>query len=133
MAKSEGIEPLDLDSMKAAGLLSPWFDERVDGARTLRSDAGFIDSMAEPRGSFLPIADVELTTVNPIEAEGYANIAQFYQEQWRHMDPLLLGLARFRADGSHTEQVAVEAYDAPFEPKNMAGSRGSSTHPHRSN
>lgn len=117
VAKSEGIEPLDLDSLKAAGLLSPWFDARVDGARTLRSDAGFIDSMRGARGSFLPIADVELTTVNPIEAEGYANIAQFYQEQWRHMDPLLLGLRRFRADGSHTEQVAVEAYIAPFEPK----------------
>ncbi|MCA9156914.1 MAG: hypothetical protein KDA72_01225 [Planctomycetales bacterium] len=117
VAKSEGIEPLDLDSMKSAGLLSPWFDERVDGARTLRSDAGFIDSMRGARGSFLPIADVELTTVNPIEAEGYANIAQFYQDQWRHMDPLLMGLRRFRADGSRTEQVAVEAYIAPFEPK----------------
>lgn len=115
VGKSEGLEPLDLESMKAAGLLSPWFDQRVDGAQTLRTDAGFIDSMRGARGSFLPIADVELTTVNQIEADGYASIASFYQDQWRHMDPLLLGLRRFRADGSRTEQVAVEAYVAPFE------------------
>ena len=117
VAKSEGLAALDLDSLKAAGLLSPWFDQRVDGAQTLRTDEGFIDSMRGARSSFLPIADVELTTVNQIEAEGYANIARFYQEQWRHMDPLLLGLRRFRADGSRTEQVAVEAYIAPFEPE----------------
>ncbi len=117
VAKSEGLEPRDLESMKAAGLLSPWFDQRVDGAQTLRTETGFVDSMRGARGSFLPIADVELTTVNSIEAEGYANIARFYQDRWRHMDPLLLGLRRFRADGSRTEQVAVEAYIAPFEPE----------------
>lgn len=117
VAKSEGLASLDLDSMKAAGLLAPWFDQRVDGAQTLRTDTGFIDSLRGARGSFLPIADVELTTVNQVEAEGYANIARFYQDQWRHMDPLLLGLRRFRADGSRTEQVAVEAYISPFEPE----------------
>ena len=117
VAKSEGLALQDLDSMKAAGLLAPWFDQRVDGAQTLRTEDGFIDSLRGARGSFLPIADVELTMVNQIEAEDYANIARFYQEQWRHMDPLLLGLRRFRADGSRTEQVALEAYIAPFEPE----------------
>src|SRR5690606_14978072 len=71
--------------------------------------------MRGARGSFLPIADVDLQSVSAVEAEAYANIAQFYQEQWRHMDPLLLGLRRFRAEGNRTEQVAVEAYVAPFE------------------
>lgn len=115
VAESEGLDGRDLESLKAQGLLAPWFDQRVDGARTLRSNNGWIDSMRGARGSFLPIADVDLQSVNEVEAEGYANIAQFYQEQWRHMDPLLLGLRRFRADGNRTEQVAVEAYVAPFE------------------
>ncbi len=116
VAVSEGLEgSRDLDGLKAQGLLAPWFDQRVDGARTLRTDNGWIDSLRGARGSFLPIADVDLQSVNQAEAEQYANTARFYQDQWRHMDPLLLGLRRFRADGNRTEQVAVEAYVAPFE------------------
>ncbi len=116
VAAAEGLGEPDIDQMKSQGLLAPWFDQRTDGAQTLRSESGWIDSLRGARGSFLPIADVEIKAVSPREAEGYAAIAGFYQDQWKHMDPLLLGLRRFRADGSRTEQVAVEAYVAPFEP-----------------
>lgn len=115
VAVAEGLGEPDLERLKDYGLLTPWFDQRTDGAQTLRSPQGWIDSLRGARGSFLPIADVEITSVSPREAEEYAAIANFYQDQWKRMDPLLLGLRRFRADGNQTEQVAVEAYIAPFE------------------
>jgi hypothetical protein len=115
VAQGEGLATTDLESLNAAGLLPAWFDQRVDGARTLRTDNGWIDSLRGARGSFLPIADVPVETVSQREVDQYASIAKYYQEEWRSMDPMLLGLRRFRADGSKTEQVAIEAYIAPFD------------------
>jgi len=114
-AVAEGIVPDDVSKMQAAGLLPAWFDQRADGARTLCSKGRWIDSLRGGRGSFLPIADVELVGVSDVEAGGYAKIATFYQDQWRQMDPLLVGLRRFELDGHPgVERVAVEGYVAPF-------------------
>ncbi len=115
VALAEGLGDLDVAEMKAAGLVPAWFDQRVDGARALRSKDGWLDSLRGARGSFLPISDAPLTAASGREVAGYAAIADFYRQEWGHMDPLLLGLRRFRAEGAKTEQVAVEAYIAPFE------------------
>lgn len=116
VAASEGLKEFGLDSLQAAGLLPKHFDQRGDQARSLRTnDSGWIDSLRGARGSFLPIADVEIQSVTPREAAGYAQIASFYQNEWRHMDPLLLGLRRFQTENPDVEQVTVEAYIAPFE------------------
>ncbi len=116
VGQAEGHGNLDIEGMKSLGLLAPWFDQRTDGAQALQTDNGWIDSLRGARGSFLPIADVDIKSVSQRETEQYASMAKFYQDEWKHMDPLLLGLRRFRADGERTEQVAVEAYIAPFEP-----------------
>ncbi len=114
-AVAEGIAPDDVAEMQAAGLLPAWFDQRADGARTLRNDGRWIDSLRGGRGSFLPIADVDLVNVSDVESSGYAKIADFYQDQWRQMDPLLFGLRRFELEGHPgIERVAVEGYIAPF-------------------
>ena len=114
-ARAEGVAPDDVAEMQAAGLLPTWFDERADGSRTLYNQGLWIDSLRGARGSFLPIADVELVTVNDVEAEGYTKIAGFYRDQWRQMDPLLIGLRRFAVEGQpNVERVAVEGYIAPF-------------------
>ncbi len=114
-AQAEGVPQDDVSEMQLAGLLPAWFDQRADGARTLNSNGRWIDSMRGARGSFLPVADVELESVSDVEAEGYAKIAKFYQEQWRQMDPLLVGLRRFELEGHPgVERVALEGYIAPF-------------------
>ncbi len=113
--QAEGMATRDISSLIAAGLLPSWFDSRPDGARVLRSGDRWIDSLRGARSSFLPIADVELTGVTAGEAESYAEIANFYQNEWRHMDPMLVGLRRFRAEGAQAETVAFEGYLAPFE------------------
>lgn len=113
-AKAEGIEP-NVPEMMAAGLLPEWFDSRADGSRTLRSADKWIDSRRGARGSFLPIVDVEVENVNATERERVERLTRFYQSQWQQMDPMLVGLRRFKAEGDPmAERVSIEAYVAPF-------------------
>ncbi len=116
-AEAEGVAADDVDALQVAGLLPPWFDVRPDGARVLRIAEHWIDSSRGGRGSFMPIADMPVEQVTQREAEAYAKTADFYLQQWQHMDPMLVGLRRFRIDGSKSEQVAFEGYVAPFEPE----------------
>ncbi len=116
-ALAEGHVADDIVQLKAQGLLPEWFDQRPDGARALRGSDRWVDSLRGARGSFLPIADVPLTAVTAQEADSYATISDFYQQQWRHMDPLMVGIRRFKAEGSQVEKVTLEGYMSPFEPE----------------
>ncbi|MCR9291535.1 MAG: hypothetical protein NXI32_02370 [bacterium] len=118
LARSEGIDGNQISELKASGLLPSWFDERADGAQTLRSGDRWIDSLRGARGSFLPIADVDLVSVTQREYDEYSRLAKYYQQQWRQMDPMVIGIRRFQSDlGADAEKVAFEAYIAPFEAK----------------
>lgn len=113
-AEAEGVAQ-DIPALKSSGLLPPWFDERADGARTLRTDDKWIDSLRGARGSFLPIVDVEVTEVSPSEAARYTRLADFYGTKWQQMDPMMFALRRFQAEGDpQSERIALEAYMAPF-------------------
>lgn len=116
-ASAEGEQADSLEQMKQLKLLPAWFDQRPDRSRVLRSGNCWIDALRGSRGSFLPIADVKITSVSPTEAAEYARLAEFYQRQWQHMDPILLGIRRFQGAEGVGETVAVEAHIAPFEPK----------------
>lgn len=114
-ARAEGVPTSDIDSLKRAGLLPTWFDARADGAKCLSSDDSWIDSLRGARGSFLPIADVNIQHVTRAEAARYTQLASFYQTKWQQMDPLLVGLRRFQAqENPNQERVAFEAYVAPI-------------------
>ncbi|MEM7475712.1 MAG: hypothetical protein AAF483_12035 [Planctomycetota bacterium] len=116
IAVSEGVQSDNLDLLKRNGMLPTWFDQRPDNAKTVRSENRWVDSMRGARGSFLPISDVPVDSVTASEAENYARISRFYEEEWRQMDPMVFGLRRFAADdGSVRERVTVEAYISPFQ------------------
>ena len=115
-AASEGLADVGIEDLRLAGFVPTWFDDRADGSLVLRDGDRWIDSTRGARGSFLPIADVEITHVTEAEADRYARIANFYQGEWRHMDPMLIGLRRFQVEGQpNREQVAFEGYLAPFD------------------
>jgi hypothetical protein len=116
-ASAEGSPLESLEQLKQAQLLPPWFDQRPDGSKVLRSGNHWVDAQRGARGSFLPIADVNIASVSPSEAAEYTRIAEFYQKQWQRMDPLLLGIRRFKGEDGVGETVALEAHIAPFEPK----------------
>lgn len=115
---AEGLARQDLQSLQASGLLPESFDRRADGSQTLRFNDAWIDSARGARGCFAPIVDVPVEQVTRQEAEGYRATAEFYQEQWKQMDPMMFGVRRFAAaDGTNRERVTLEGYIAPFQPK----------------
>lgn len=114
-ASAEGIAADDIGQLQRAGLLSSAVNGRAAQAPILRGDGQWLDSLRGTRGSFLPIADVPLHSVTRQEAEMYAKVADFYQNEWRHMDPMLVGLRRFQAGRGAIEKVTFEGYIAPFE------------------
>ncbi|GIW98033.1 MAG: hypothetical protein KatS3mg111_1366 [Pirellulaceae bacterium] len=115
-ALSEGLRGDSVGSLRIAGLVPPWFDQRPDGAKTLRHADTWIDSLRGRRGSFLPIPDVPVTAVTDREAQDYLETASFYEQQWRSMDPLCVGIRRFSTDQPEVESVTVEAHVSPFVP-----------------
>ncbi|MEM8734584.1 MAG: hypothetical protein AAGG44_10205 [Planctomycetota bacterium] len=118
VAVSEGISPDDIQALRDTDFLPPWFNQRADGAEAIRGKDRWVDSMRGARGSFLPIADVEIEQVTEQEAVAYAETAQFYQNEWKQMDPMIFGLRRFQSpDNPDREQIAFEGYIAPFEPE----------------
>jgi hypothetical protein len=114
-AQSEGVPAANIDSLIREGYLPDNFHDREDESRTLRQGDRWVDSLRGGRGSFLPVADVELTSVTPQEAERYQRQANFFQQDWKQTDPLVVGLRRFATPGrDDCERLALEAYVAPF-------------------
>ncbi len=114
-ARAEGNTIESIDAYRALGLVPEWFDRRADGSQTLRIGDQWIDSLRGARGAFLPIADVELRSVDEHELKEYQKVSQYYQDRWQEMDPLLFGLRRFQLEGHpEIERIAIEAYVAPF-------------------
>lgn len=114
-ARGEGLPVDDIGQLKQAGFLPRWFDERTDGAQTLRIEDKWIDSLRGARGSFMPISDVELSAVTSAEALSYTRTASYYQQEWGRMDPMVFGVRRFQGDAPELEKVTFEGYLAPFE------------------
>lgn len=81
VARAEGHAADDLSQLLQAGLIPQWFDLRPDGARTLRGEGRWVDSLRGARGSFLPIADVTVHSVTPRELDNYNRISAYYQEK----------------------------------------------------
>ncbi len=97
------------------GYLPPFFQTRVDGSQTLSFSGSWHDSLRGKRGSFLPIADVQLTDCSAEEAQEYRDQSAFYATQWQQTDPLMVGVRRYsKAPNERVERLAIEAYIAPL-------------------
>ncbi len=117
-AKAEGLDIAEsIPALKQNRFLPPWFDNRPDGSQLLRSGDRWIDAARGTRGAFLPIADMKIQTVSQTEADQYAKVAQFYQQQWKKMDPILFGIRRYQGEQAGLERVFFEGHIAPFEAK----------------
>jgi hypothetical protein len=104
-----------IDDLIRAGLLPRGFGQRPDGSRPVISDNAIVDSLRGPRGSFIPIPDVELTGVTRSEASQYAARAAFYRDNWKQMDPLMAGVKRLARDRTGGERLVIDAQIAPLD------------------
>ncbi len=104
-----------IERLATEGYLPPMFQTRVDGSQTLSYSGAWHDSLRGKRGSFLPIADVQISECSVEESQSYRDQASFYASQWQQTDPLMVGIRRFaRVPNEPIERLAIEAYVAPL-------------------
>jgi len=116
-ARSEGQPHGTIDDLIAGQFLPKEFGRNVDGSGPIVTRDRIIDSLRGERGRFLPIPDVEVRGVTATEADQYNQRAAYYQEHWRQMDPLMVGVKRFAlggADGAGVERVVIDANISPL-------------------
>lgn len=114
----EGDRLTQIDALVAAGFLPTGIGRRPDGSGPIVAGAEVIDSRRGSRGSFLPIADVEVSGVTAEEAEWYAERAEFYSREWQQMDPIIAGLRRVEVPGAPgRERLEIHTEVAPLVPE----------------
>ncbi len=113
-ALAEGQSNETLDDLVEAGLLPPYFGRNADGSGPILERDRELDSLRGALGSFLPIPDVELRGVTADEAERYAIRAQEYSQNWRQMDPLMVGIKRYALDEPNQERIVIDANVSPL-------------------
>ncbi|OYP37534.1 hypothetical protein [Rhodopirellula sp. MGV] len=117
-ANSVGGAPLGVEELIEQGFLPLSFGKRPDGSGIVAIGDRVIDTMRGARGSFLPIADVEIDNVTLQEAEWYQTIANEYSERFPQMDPIIVALRREDVPGSPSlERITVHAEIAPLTPE----------------
>lgn len=107
-----------IDELTAAGYLPSGFGERADGSGLVAVGDRLIDTMRGARGTFLPIADVEIDLVTQAESDWYNNIANEYSTRFPAIDPIMVGVQREQLEGdAGLERVTVHAQVAPWDPE----------------
>lgn len=112
VSAAEGKPGGTIDALIAGGLLPTDFGPRPDGSRTVLDRGEAYDSLRGRRGAFLPIPDVQVSTVTRAEAAAYRRFAEFYRSHWQRLDPILVAIKR-EAVGSDREHVVIDARMTP--------------------
>lgn len=116
-AKAEGRPAETIDDLVTGGFLPREFGRRPDGSRLVTADGRMIDSVRGARGLFMPIPDMQVDRVTPREAARLAQLAQYRQTQWREMDPIMVGIRRFKLNDKGLERINIEANASPIDEK----------------
>ena len=120
-ATAEGKPADTIDQLIEAEMLPPGFGRHVDGSGPILEGDRVIDSLRGEQGNFTPIPDVELRGVTASEAEHYSARALYYQENWRQMDPLMVGIKRYAFGDGNIERIVVDANISPLAGEKYGG------------
>jgi hypothetical protein len=114
-AAGEGVVATSEADLIAGGFLPPGFGRRADGSSLVFTAEGALDTLRGARGTFTPIADLPLTAVSPEERAHCERLTRYYAEHWRQLDPLFVGIQRFKLNDQGLERIQLTAHVAPFE------------------
>ncbi|MFT5526799.1 MAG: hypothetical protein ACI9HK_004779, partial [Pirellulaceae bacterium] len=112
-ASNEGVAGDTIDELVKAQLLPVNFGRRGDGSGPIIGPIGVIDSKRGERGLFTPIPDVEVSALTKDEATRYQEVLSRLQDQWRQMDPVMLGVRRFALNREGKERLVIDAEMTP--------------------
>ncbi|MBI2478290.1 MAG: hypothetical protein HYV60_06500, partial [Planctomycetia bacterium] len=113
-ATAEGKPAETIDQLIAAEMLPPEFGRNADGSGPILERDRVIDSLRGEQGSFTPIPDIGLRGVTASESEHYSARALYYQENWRQMDPLMVGMKRYALGDNNIERLVIDANISPL-------------------
>ena len=113
-AASEGKPTDTIDDLIGGELLPPSFGRNTDGSGPIVERDRVIDSLRGGQGTFEPIPDVELRGVTADESARYSAQALYYQENWRQMDPLMVGMKRYALGEGNIERLVIDANISPL-------------------
>ena len=119
-AQQEGVlskpgETMGIEGLKSAGFLPTTFGARPDGSGTIEVGDEVMDTLRGARGTFLPIADVEIHQVSVDESAWYSRIALEYTHRFPTIDPIMVGVHRSPIDpATGVERLSIHAEVAPF-------------------
>jgi len=114
-ARTEGVRGDALEDLAAAGLLPRGFGRRPDGSGPVIAEEQTLDSRRGARGTFVPIADVKIGGITRGEAARLEALNAQLAQQWRRMDPLLVGIQRFALDQPGRERIVIDGNIAPLD------------------
>ncbi|MCO8124758.1 hypothetical protein NHH03_23680 [Stieleria sp. TO1_6] len=116
--RGEGDRPIGIDELIEKGFLPVSFGNRSDGSGVVWVGEQVIDTLRGARGTFLPIADIDIQQVTPHEAEWYSRIASEYSNRFPQIDPIIVALRRDdSAIDATLERVSIHAEIAPLTPE----------------
>lgn len=113
-ARAEGYRAETIADLIQGQFLPAGFGQRPDGSGPAVVDGRLVDSLRGPRGSLTPIPDVPLGGVTRDEAARFAELTRYAAENWRQMDPLIVGIQRFAMDRQGRERLVIDAQLSPF-------------------
>lgn len=112
-AKAEGADFETIAKLEEGGFLPMNFHIRPDGSHTAIRDGQIVDSLRGARGTFLPVADVDIDEITESELEAYENFSRYYRSQWERMDPAILALKRQTA-AQGRQRITVDVHITPY-------------------
>lgn len=116
-ARAEGRPAETIDGLVTGGFLPRDFGLRPDGSRLVTKDGRIVDSIRGARGSYAPVADMRLGDITRREAARLAQLQEYRRTQWPEMDPLMVGIRRFKLDDKGLERIHIEANASPIDEK----------------
>lgn len=119
-ATNEGFQDLSADGLMAAGFLPANFGTRADGSETIITGETLGDSLRGRRGHFVPIPDMDIRGMTPQETADFNRLRQFHMTEWRQMNPILVGINRFKLNDEGMERLTIDARVSPFERSNFS-------------
>ena len=116
-ASSEGISDVGIPNLIAKGFLPEQFGYHADGSELRFEDNVWRDSLRGQRGYFKPIPDMVLDKVTEDESSWFRERATFIASNMKSLDPMSIGMQRFKKDdpgGKSVERVVFDARLLPF-------------------
>lgn len=116
-AQGEGAPSATVDDLIAGGFLPRGFGLRADGSRPILEKGRSVDSLRGARGAFAPIPDIRFDGITRREADRLERLSQYLATEWPDMDPLMVGIRRFKLNDEGLERIVVDAHATQFDPE----------------